>query len=105
LTDITPATDAKGRWFADNEGGREAKRKATIMDLWEEHGGGVFGPHVETVSMPLSNFHDFITATREQAVRECAEKAGELINEYEDYDLSDEVQTHLLSLIDRSAKT
>lgn len=33
-----------------------------IMKLWREHSGDQFGPHVEHVSMPLTNFFNFITA-------------------------------------------
>lgn len=35
-----------------------------VMKIWREHGGGQYGPCVEHVDMPLSNFSGFIAAIR-----------------------------------------
>lgn len=32
------------------------------MRLWRAHGGSQHGPRVETVTMPLDQFHDFVAA-------------------------------------------
>lgn len=41
---------------------REWAARRAHMNLWREHGGDQHGPNVETVTMPLANFHGFCAA-------------------------------------------
>lgn len=40
----------------------QAVNVALALKLWKQHGGGQYGPHTETLDMPLDRFSDFITA-------------------------------------------
>ncbi len=44
----------------DDKWSRSNPHQQKVLDLWKKHGGDIHGPHIETVTIPESQFYKFL---------------------------------------------